>query len=141
VSVAQATAPTATYAEPPVDAAARPTARAVGGWVRRILNLVAITAAVLLLASVITFALGAMAKTNPAAAVLGETATEADIARLDHQFGLDRPLVVQYADWLGSALQGDSGSPGSRPSRSPTASPRPCRSTSPSPCSPSSWRS
>lgn len=109
MSVAQATSSTATYADSPADAAARPTARAVGGWVRRILNLVAITAAVLLLASVITFALGAMAKTNPAAAVLGETATEADIARLNHQFGLDRPLVVQYADWLGSALQGDLG--------------------------------
>ncbi|WP_406032536.1 ABC transporter permease [Nocardioides sp. NBC_00163] len=109
MSVAQATSSTATYADSPTDAAARPTVGAVGGWVRRILNLVAITAAVLLLASVITFALGAMAKTNPAAAVLGETATEADLARLDHQFGLDRPLVVQYADWLGSALQGDLG--------------------------------
>lgn len=107
MSVAQSS--TATYPATSTDAAPRPTAGAVGGWVRRILNLVAITAAVLLLASVITFALGAMAKTNPAAAVLGETATEADIARLDHQFGLDRPLVVQYADWLGSALQGDLG--------------------------------
>jgi len=110
VSVAQATSSTAAYADSPTDVSAvRPTAGAVGGWLRRILNLVAITAAVLLLASVITFALGAMAKTNPAAAVLGETATDADIARLDHQFGLDRPLVVQYADWLGSALQGDLG--------------------------------
>ena len=110
MSVAQAASSNAAYADSHSDAAAaRPTAGAVGGWVRRILNLVAITAAVLLLASVITFALGAMAKTNPAAAVLGETATEADIARLDHQFGLDRPLVVQYADWLGSALQGDLG--------------------------------
>lgn len=110
MSVAQSS--TATYPVSSTDAAPRPTAEAVGavgGWVRRILNLVAITAAVLFLASVITFALGAMAKTNPAAAVLGETATEADIARLDHQFGLDRPLVVQYADWLGSALQGDLG--------------------------------
>lgn len=113
MSVAQSS--TATYPVSSTDATARPTAEAVGavgavgGWVRRIVNLVAITAAVLFLASVITFALGAMAKTNPAAAVLGETATEADIARLDHQFGLDRPLVVQYADWLGSALQGDLG--------------------------------
>jgi peptide/nickel transport system permease protein len=35
--------------------------------------------------------------------------TAADIARLKHNFGLDRPLYVQYLDWLGHALRGDLG--------------------------------
>lgn len=68
-----------------------------------------ITVTVLFLASVITFGLGALSDSNPAAAALGETATPEDIARLDHEFGLDRPLVVQYLSWVGHALQGDLG--------------------------------
>jgi len=67
------------------------------------------TATVLFLASVITFALGAFSKSNPAATVLGETATEQDIATMNHQFGLDRPLVPRYFTWLGDALHGDLG--------------------------------
>ncbi len=35
--------------------------------------------------------------------------TAADIARLRHNFGLDRPLYVQYLDWLWRALHGDLG--------------------------------
>ena len=67
------------------------------------------TATVLFLASVITFALGAFSKSNPAATVLGETATDQDIATMNHQFGLDRPLVPRYFTWLGDALHGDLG--------------------------------
>lgn len=81
----------------------------LGGWGLRFLNLVAITVVVLFLASIITFALGAMAKTNPAAAVLGETATPQDIAKMNHRFGLDRPLLTRYFDWLGHAVHGDLG--------------------------------
>lgn len=72
-------------------------------------RLVLTTVTVLFLASVITFGLGALSKSNPAAAVLGETATDADIARMDHQFGLDQPLPVRYLNWVGDALQGDLG--------------------------------
>jgi peptide/nickel transport system permease protein len=67
------------------------------------------TVTVLLLASVITFGLGALSKSNPAATVLGETATRADIATMNHQFGLDKPLVPRYLTWLGDALHGDLG--------------------------------
>jgi peptide/nickel transport system permease protein len=69
--------------------------------------LVAVT--VVFLASVLTFALGALSGANPAAAVLGETATPADIARMKQEFGLDQPLWQQYLVWLGNALQGDLG--------------------------------
>ncbi|MER5182491.1 ABC transporter permease [Streptomyces sp. NPDC002896] len=68
-----------------------------------------VTATVFILASLLTFALGALSDANPAAAVLGDLATPADIARMEAQFGLDRPLYVQYVTWLGSALSGDLG--------------------------------
>lgn len=85
---------------------AAPRVLAVG---RPLGRLVLTTVTVLLLASVITFGLGALSKSNPAAAVLGETATPQDIATMNHQFGLDRPLVQQYVTWLGDALHGDLG--------------------------------
>lgn len=67
------------------------------------------TGTVFLLSSLLTFGLGALSDANPGAAVLGETATPADIARMNHAFGLDRPLPVQYVSWLGHALTGDLG--------------------------------
>lgn len=67
------------------------------------------TGTVFLLSSLLTFALGALSSANPGAAVLGDTATPADIARMNHQFGLDRPLPVQFLGWLGHALHGDLG--------------------------------
>ncbi|MFB9835724.1 ABC transporter permease [Actinoallomurus acaciae] len=80
------------------------------GWVRKVLRMLVTTATVFLITSFGTYMLGALSKTNPAAAVLGETATPADITRMNHQFGLDRPLLVQYATWLGHAFTGDLGS-------------------------------
>jgi len=35
--------------------------------------------------------------------------TGEDLARLEHAFGLDRPLLVQYSAWLGRAVRGDWG--------------------------------
>ncbi|HEY9084353.1 MAG TPA: ABC transporter permease [Candidatus Tyrphobacter sp.] len=35
--------------------------------------------------------------------------TPADIARLKHNFGLDKPLPIQYLHWLGQVLHGDFG--------------------------------
>ena len=64
---------------------------------------------VFLFSSLITFGLGALSPSNPAAAVLGDTATPADIVRMNHEFGLDRPFLVRYADWLGHAVTGDLG--------------------------------
>lgn len=78
-------------------------------FLRSLLGVLVVTVTVLFLASVITFTLGAMSDSNPAAAALGETATQQDIDRLNHEFGLDRPLVVQYFSWVGNALTGDLG--------------------------------
>jgi peptide/nickel transport system permease protein len=38
-----------------------------------------------------------------------QTYTEEQIEKIRHDLGLDRPLVVQYVDWLGGVFQGDLG--------------------------------
>ncbi|MEU9129708.1 ABC transporter permease [Kitasatospora sp. NPDC048540] len=88
---------------------AGPLARRAARAPRTAGRILAGTATVFLLSSLLTFALGAVSDANPAAAALGETATPADIARLDHEFGLDRPLPAQYGSWLVHALGGDLG--------------------------------
>jgi peptide/nickel transport system permease protein len=64
---------------------------------------------VFLFSSALTFGLGALSPSNPAAAVLGDTATPFDIARMNHEFGLDVPFPLRYLEWLGHALTGDLG--------------------------------
>ncbi len=44
-----------------------------------------------------------------ATALAGEDASAADIAELRKAYGLDRPIIIQYVDWLGKAVQGDFG--------------------------------
>ncbi len=65
---------------------------------------------VLLLAvSVGTFFLAHAAISDPAAALLGTTATPAQRVALTLKLGLDRPLLVQFWDWFGHAILGDFG--------------------------------
>src|SRR4030088_1026585 len=44
-----------------------------------------------------------------AASIAGPNATAADIAIITKNYGLDRPLVVQFFDWAGHAAEGDLG--------------------------------
>jgi len=46
---------------------------------------------------------------DPAALLVEPGASEADIAAIHHQFGLDRPLWVQYAIFMSSLFHGDLG--------------------------------
>ena len=46
---------------------------------------------------------------DPAMALAGEAATEAEINNIRRVYGYDQPIVVQYLNWLRSALQGDFG--------------------------------
>jgi peptide/nickel transport system permease protein len=46
---------------------------------------------------------------DPAIALAGEGARQADIEMIRKAYGLDRPVVVQYADWLWSIVRGDFG--------------------------------
>jgi ABC-type dipeptide/oligopeptide/nickel transport system permease component len=46
---------------------------------------------------------------DPALALAGEGARQADIEMVRHTYGFDRPVVVQYVDWLGKLVQGNLG--------------------------------
>lgn len=63
----------------------------------------------LLVVTVIVFAIVRVLPGNPARLLLGEEATPQLVAELTHEMGLDRPLPVQYASWLGGVLRGDFG--------------------------------
>ncbi len=73
--------------------------------VRRIAMMIPI----LLLVSVIAFSLIHLVPGDPALVILGPEAPMETVEALREQMGLNRPLIVQYASWLGSTLQGDLG--------------------------------
>lgn len=58
--------------------------------------------------SVICFLLSHVA-VDPAAGVAGDSATDEDLAAIRVAYGFDRPLIVQYGDYLGGVLRGDLG--------------------------------
>ena len=57
----------------------------------------------------LTFALLRLAPGDPATFLLAPGASAADAVRLRAELGLDRPIAVQYARWLGRTLRGDLG--------------------------------
>jgi peptide/nickel transport system permease protein len=63
---------------------------------------------VALVVSAISFGLLYVAG-DPAIALAGETASSEDIDQIRSFYGFDRPIPVQYVDWLGRALTGDLG--------------------------------
>ncbi|WTU15835.1 ABC transporter permease [Streptomyces sp. NBC_00075] len=73
---------------------------------RRLLSAVPL----LLVVSVLSFVLGSFAPGNVAESMLGEGATPQAVAKLNHQLGLDQPLLQRYWDWLSAAFRGDLGS-------------------------------
>ena len=60
-------------------------------------------------ASVLVFLFIHMIPGDPAAILLGDTATPEEVAALTREMGLDQPLWRQYFLWLGNVLQGDLG--------------------------------
>ncbi len=64
----------------------------------------------LLLVSIIGFAVLNLAPGGPLSQyALTPGMTQAELERIAHQMGLDRPLPVQYLDWFWNLLQGDWG--------------------------------
>lgn len=59
--------------------------------------------------ALVVFLLIHLSPGDPAALIAGDLASEQDIARLRSALGLDRPLVQQFALWLGRLLTGDLG--------------------------------
>jgi peptide/nickel transport system permease protein len=64
---------------------------------------------VLLLVSFLTLLMLRLLPVNPAYAIYGQNATKAQVAQVEHQLGLDQPLLVQYGHWLGQVLTGNLG--------------------------------
>lgn len=63
----------------------------------------------MLLVTLTVFIILRLTPGGPAVAMLGQQATPQAVAALEHKLGLDRPLYIQYLDWLGHALRGDLG--------------------------------
>ena len=76
---------------------------------RYILFRAAASVPVLLGITIIVFVILSLIPGDPATAILGSYATPENVARLNAQLGLDRPLVERYFIWLGNLLQGDLG--------------------------------
>ena len=64
---------------------------------------------VLIIVSVVIFSLIHLVPGDPATAMLGDLATEEDIAALRLRMGLDKPLIEQYFIWIGNIFHGDFG--------------------------------
>ncbi|PXY31742.1 ABC transporter permease [Prauserella muralis] len=69
----------------------------------------AILLAGVLAASIVVFAFLAVLPGDSAQVALGVNATPELVERTRQEFGLDRPLVAQYLDWMGGVLHGDFG--------------------------------
>lgn len=75
----------------------------------RLLERTGVLLASLAVSSVLVFGFMAVLPGDPARVALGVNASDEAVAQLRQQFGLDRSLVTQYADWLGGLLHGDFG--------------------------------
>jgi peptide/nickel transport system permease protein len=74
-----------------------------------VLRKLAFFVAAVFVASIAIFLLIRAAGGNVAAIVLGKDATAEAIEALVKSYGLDRPLIVQYFDWIAKLFQGDLG--------------------------------
>jgi peptide/nickel transport system permease protein len=76
---------------------------------RFLLRRVGLALVTLLLLSVMVFLMANVLPGDVGRRILGPFADPRAVAALNHQLGVDRPLVVQYLSWLGGALHGDFG--------------------------------
>ncbi|WP_436700589.1 ABC transporter permease [Nocardioides sp. BYT-33-1] len=63
----------------------------------------------LLVIAFVVFVALSLAPGDPTTLLLGQNATPDEVARLNHELGLDRSIVVQYLSFVGDALGGDLG--------------------------------
>lgn len=60
-------------------------------------------------ATLIGFLITKLAPGDPARVILGVQANPEDVAALREKLGLNRPIIVQYGQWLGDIFKGDFG--------------------------------
>lgn len=70
----------------------------------------ALSLVTLWLLSILTFAGAQILPGNLGRAMLGPFADQRAVDVLNHEMGTDRPLLIQYGDWITSAVAGDMGS-------------------------------
>jgi peptide/nickel transport system permease protein len=63
----------------------------------------------LFILSLIVFFAGQVVPGDPGRATLGQFASPSAVQALDHQLGVDRPLLTRYLSWIGGVLHGDFG--------------------------------
>ncbi|HUV74644.1 MAG TPA: ABC transporter permease, partial [Anaerolineae bacterium] len=73
--------------------------------IRRLLSLIPTLFGV----SIIVFLFLRMIPGDPALALAGEHATDANVERIREEFGLNKPLPQQYLTYMGKILRGDLG--------------------------------
>jgi len=59
--------------------------------------------------TLVTFVISHVVPADPAVLIAGHNATEHTLELVRHQYGLDKPLVTQYLDYLNGILHGDLG--------------------------------
>lgn len=92
-----------------MTAARSRTRHALGRVLAALGRSVALFVPVFLVATFVTFALRSLSGLSPARIQLGEEATPEAVARVEAEWGLDRPFLVQYGDWFNGILHGDLG--------------------------------
>jgi peptide/nickel transport system permease protein len=76
---------------------------------RHVLRRTVAFAITLAFVSLLVFVVVRVLPGDPALLIMGTEGNPEATARLRESLGLNRPLVVQYADWLGGAVRGDLG--------------------------------
>lgn len=99
-----------TAAQEVLEVAAVPTGAAAKGRTMRLLaSRLGLAAVTLLVMSMITFAATSIAPEDIARNALGREVTQGQIDIFIREQGLDRPLPVRYAEWLGDLVTGHFG--------------------------------
>ncbi len=76
---------------------------------RYTLNRVLLFIPILIGLSILTFVYIHLIPGDPVQAMVGPSGSPELVAQVRHEFGLDRPVYVQYLNWVGGALHGDLG--------------------------------
>jgi len=71
-------------------------------------RLVAVVPTILMI-TLVVFVMMRSIPGDPVVALLGDAFTEEDAAKVRKEYGLDKPILVQYGLWLGKLAQGDWG--------------------------------
>lgn len=77
----------------------------IGYAVRRL----ALAVPLVVVVATVTFFLVQLVGGSPAGAILGGNATQDQVASLEHELGVDRPVLTRFVEWFGHAARGDLG--------------------------------